>query len=89
MKTYLSFNDQSEDDREKLKTMMKATNMSIALWDIANEVLRPHRKHGYNNNTKLNELLQSEKHGEAVTEAIGLIEEMFYETLKEYNIDLD
>lgn len=89
IKTYLSFNDQSEEDMEKFKLMMKATDMSLALWEIAQDVLRPHRKHGYSDNNRLNELLQSEQHGESVNEAIGLIEDMFYKVLNERSIDLD
>jgi hypothetical protein len=90
MKTYLSFNDQSEDDREKLKMMMQAMNMHIALHEIGQEVFRPHRKHGYRDNERLNELLSTEKSGEAVSEAvyeaISILEKMFYEIVSDNNV---
>ena len=85
MKTYLSFNDQSEDDREKLKTMLQATNMSIALFNMSNELFRPARKHGYRDNPRLNELLENEQ----VAEAIELLEKLYHEILNESGATVD
>lgn len=47
MKIYFKFDDELEEDREKLKLMQKAVDMSIALEDIHNQVWRPSWKHGY------------------------------------------
>lgn len=85
MKTYLSFNDNSEDDREKLKDMMQATQMKIALHEIGQEVFRPARKHGYADNSELNNLMEKE----GVVEAIGLLEERFYQILSEREVSLE
>jgi hypothetical protein len=44
-KATLSFN--LPEEREEFKMATKAGDMSGALWDIAQEVFRPARKHGY------------------------------------------
>lgn len=85
MKTYLSFNDNSQDDRQKLKEMLQASNMRRALWEIGEEVFRPARKHGYVDNSELNNLLEKD----GVVEAIGLLEKRFYEILREEEVILD
>lgn len=84
MKTYLSFNDQSESDNRKLKDMMQATNMKIALCEIGEDVFRPARKHGYDD-PKLNKLLKNK----GVVDAIGLLEKMFYDILQAREVGLD
>ena len=86
MKTYLSFNDQSEDDREKLKDVLQATDMKIALQEIGDEVFRPARKHGYTAHPELNKLLNE---NDDVGIAIGLLEEMFYQILKDREVSLE
>ena len=86
MKTYLSFNDQSEDDREKLKDVLQATDMKIALQEIGEEVFRPARKHGYAAHPELNKLLNE---NDDVGIAIGLLEEMFYQILKDREVSLE
>lgn len=85
MKTYLSFNNNSQDDREKLKEMLQAANMRRALWEIKEEIFRPARKHGYAYNSELNGLLEKD----GVVKAIGLLEKRFYEILKEEEVTLD
>lgn len=85
MKTYLSFNMNSEEDREKLKTMMQAEAMRAALWEISQEVFRPARKHGYADNPELNNLCEQD----GVIEAIGLLEERFYEILREREVTIE
>lgn len=84
MKTYLSFNDRSEEDRENLKNMMQANAMKRALWDIGQEVFRPARKNGYPH-PELNSLLEKD----GVAEAIGLLEEKFYEILREWEVSVE
>lgn len=48
MKAILEFNLPEEQGEFDLAT--KAGNMHSALWDIAQEVFRPARKHGYSSN---------------------------------------
>jgi hypothetical protein len=85
MKHYLSFNDASEDDRAKLKDILRATDMSLALWDISQEVFRPARKHGYPD-VALAELI--DKNPSAV-DIIGLLEVKFHEILENHNVTID
>ena len=86
MKVYLSFNDNSEEDKMKLKDMMQATKMSCALHDVGQEIFRPARKHGYND-SNINELI--EKIGEDATELISLLEDKFYTILRERGVELE
>lgn len=72
MKAILEFN--LPEEQEEYELMNKSMDMSILLHDVEQEIFRPHRKHGYNHQ-RLAELC----HNDAVTEAIGLLEEMYYE----------
>lgn len=84
MKATLIF-DLPEDQMEH-KRAVKSTDAFLALWEIANEVFRPARKHGYGNgknSERLNQLLQNEQ----VAEAIGLLEEEFYEIVNEKEVN--
>jgi hypothetical protein len=54
-KAILEFNLPEEQD--EFNTVLKATDMSIALFDIRQEVFRPARKHLYNDSA-LNEMIE-------------------------------
>ena len=82
MKAILTFNlpeDQREFDRA-----VKGDDAHIALYDIGQQVFRPARKHGYTND-ELNQLLEQP----GVTEAIGLLEKMFFDILGDHMLNLD
>lgn len=64
---------------------MKADAAFHVLWDTAQEIFRPARKHGYPD-TELNKLLED---NEAVHVAIGMLEEKFYSLMAEQDINLD
>lgn len=85
MKATLTFNLDNEDDKLSYENAMQGTDAKLALWTIAQDVLRPHRKHGYKDNERLNELIQEEK----VSEAIGMLEEMFYNIVNKYEVNID
>lgn len=70
------------EEAEELKDALKGGDYHLALWNIAQEVFRPHRKHGYADE-RLNELNQNAE----VNEAIGILESMFYDILKERGIE--
>lgn len=71
------------DEKEEFELATKAVHFSIALSEIANEVLRPHRKHGYSD-PELSKLCESDE----VLEAIGLLEKKFYEILNENGVNI-
>jgi hypothetical protein len=76
MKAILKFDLQDEDDRIEHQMMLKAKDMSIALWDISQE-LRKKVKYASDD-------LSQDKY-----EAYEEIQEMFYNILNQQNIDLD
>ncbi len=79
MKAILEYN--LPEDQEDFTRATKALDMELALWDIANEVFRPARKHGYADQ-ELNALAENN------TELIGLLEQKFYAILEEKGISL-
>jgi|APGre2960657505_1045072.scaffolds.fasta_scaffold01538_8 hypothetical protein len=89
---------QDYDDQEKLKRMLNAENAYRALRDIRDEIFRPARKYGYTDKKIINVLdaadtvlVREEKLNEeygAGTELIGLLEEKFFDLLKDHLIDL-
>lgn len=79
MKAILEYN--LPEDQEDFIRATKALDMELALWDIANEVFRPARKHGYADQ-ELNTLAENN------TELIGLLEQKFYAILEEKGISL-
>lgn len=95
-KAILEYNLQDIDDRHDFKLANKASDMYLVLWDVAQEIFRPYRKHGYNN-SRLNDMIdQSGKtldvDGYESTygyEIVETLEKMFYELLEERGINLD
>jgi hypothetical protein len=88
----LTFNLEDGFSRNAHKRAVNATNAYIALFNIANEVFRPARKHGYPEG-KINKLLDEcgeteEGHSRGV-ELIGELETKFYEILEDNGIDLN
>ena len=75
MKAILEFDLNEPDDRLHHKMAIDAQDLACFVWDVEQHVFRPHRKHGYGR-PRLDKLI--DEHPE-VREAIGLLEEMYYE----------
>lgn len=69
--------------QDEVDMLMQASAMRCALWDIAQEIFRPARKHGYSDPRK-EELLNGKS-----MELVGLLETQFYEILEARGISLD
>lgn len=80
MKAILEFN--LPEEKEEFEMASNALNLSVALFDIQQEVFRPARKHGYIDE-KLNMLLKNKK----VAEAIDLLEQKMLDICKQHNVD--
>lgn len=97
MKAILEFN--LPEDQSEFELASKAGKMHSALWDIAQEVFRPARKHGYSN-VQVQGVLDKANESVVVTgdefkyetgtgdELIHQLEKLFYQILEERNIDL-
>ena len=88
MKATLEFN-LPEDRMEHLRAI-KADDCFFALSEMANELYRPARKHGYSDPDlgKLNKYLESDKR-EMVIDIIELLEVKFFNILNDYGISLE
>ena len=64
----------------------KADHAYRCLWEIAQEIFRPARKHGYSD-PKLNEALSNQDLDHE--EIIGLLEEKFFDILKSNDVSLE
>lgn len=84
------------DDPTELRQYLQSNEVRAALWDIAQEVFRPARKHGYNDG-HLNQLIEESgefnhpKYGYLTrgTEIVSLLEKKFYEILEQHGVSLD
>lgn len=101
-KAILEFNLPEEE--AELDMALHAGDLHATLWDIAQEVFRPARKHGYNDSTlqRLVEQLDSivdtmekaddwptDEHGPLnATDLIGLLEKKFYSLLEQHKVEL-
>lgn len=74
MKKIIEFNIPEEE--EEFEIYNKAPDMAIVLEEIANEVFRPHRKHGYPEDSKIGILISANP--DYANEIIAELEEMFY-----------
>lgn len=87
----ITFDLSDFDAKYDFKEMLQASDMKLALWKIADEVFKPHRRHGYPENPNINEYLNSDV--EAINECsrtiIGELESKFYEILKDLKISLE
>ena len=81
MKATLEF--ELPEEQESFDIAARAGLLHAALWDTAQEVFRPARKHGYAE-LRLHELNAIEE----VNEAISLLEKKFYEILEDKGIRL-
>jgi hypothetical protein len=86
-KAILEFNLEDYDDKEAHKTALKGQNYRSAIFEVGQQVFRPARKHGYPDE-KISSLLRSLPEGKG-EELIGLLEEKFYEVLRENDANDD
>lgn len=73
-----------EEDAE-MKLAINAASYREALYKVSQEIFRPARRHGYNN-AKLQALMNDNP---ASHEIVGMLEDMFYEIVKEEGIELE
>lgn len=84
-KAKLEFDLDDFDDKAEHKRMLNATNAYIALNEVANQIFRPARKHGYSD-TEISNLMKENPKSE---ELVGELESKFHSILEACNIDLD
>ena len=88
MKAILEFDLNDPDDRRQHRMAVEASDMSIFMWEVEQQIFRPARKHGYPASAagnRLNELLETNG---ATYEIIGLLEDMYF-NLKEGKFNYD
>lgn len=83
MKAILEFNLEDQYERNAHMRAVKSTQAYGALWDIANEIFRSARKHGYKNEAISNLV---KKLGPDADELIGLLEKEFYGILEDHEV---
>jgi hypothetical protein len=92
-KAIIELDPDDYDDKALLLDYLKSSDKGIAIFDIAQDIFRPHRKHGYNSQ-KLNTLIGNcgeykDADGFDISngeELIGELEDMFYEVLEKYEV---
>lgn len=83
-KVTLTFNiDECHEEASAMRALT-ADKAYRCLREISEEIFRPARKHGYQD-AKLNELLEK---GEHHCELIGLLEDKFWEILRDNEVNL-
>lgn len=85
MKTTIEIDLNDPDQKAKLELFLKLDNISSFFWDLEQNIFRPARKHGYPESLVLNELIKNE----AVVEAIGILEQLYYNYKKEHGLDFE
>ena len=85
MKITLEFN--LPEDEDNLNIALKSGAMAAVLEEITNRIFRPARKHGYKD-PGLSSLLTliNDATENSGTNLIGMLEEIFHELKKEYNL---
>lgn len=87
------------DDRSEFTRAVKASHAYGAIWDIAQDVFRPARKHGYNDK-KIEDLItkagthKDDPEWPEIESSVGAdliqeLEQKFYKILSDHNINLD
>lgn len=96
---------ETPDDIRKLRRMLGVDALYGALWDIGQEIFRPVRKHGFQDDalrqaleaadkTEVDSEVRSTETGEAYklgagTQLVSLLEKRFFEILDDHGIDMD
>lgn len=72
------------EEENEFQAAIQGQDCRMALWDIAQEIFRPARKHGYSDQ-RIQELIDK---NEKAVELIGLLETRFYVMLEERGINI-
>lgn len=80
------------EEREELTHAERGADYHLALWEIAQEVFRPARKHGYPD-VRIQSLIErldtlAGENQEGATELVSLLEQEFYRILSEKGIEV-
>lgn len=87
MKAKLLFDMDDFEDQKRFKRVTSSDSAYGALWDIAHEVFRPARKHGYRD-TK-GGVLDVESWDDKTHEVVAALEKLFYQILEDKGVDID
>jgi hypothetical protein len=88
----LKFDTNDPDQKEEFRLVMQARQQLFALEEIADEIFRPARKHGYKDKhiehlLKLSGNIEPEGYGVG-TELISALETKFYEILRNRGVSV-
>jgi len=86
MRAILKFDLSDPDDLEEFALVNKARKMQVALYEIAEEVFRPARKHGYPN---AKPFMHIDDWSEETQKVVSELSDMFYAVLEQNNITLE
>lgn len=82
----LQFSIEDKYEEQELRRALNANNAYSALWEIAQEVFRPARKHGYAD-PKIEQAMQNKELNHE--EIVGLLEEKFFDIIRDHNISFE
>lgn len=85
MKAKLEFDLEDVEDERSLKRALKANDYELALYEMQQKVFRPARKHGYGD-ASIQKILDENP---ACAELVEKLEQLFYDILEDYEINLD
>lgn len=80
----LKFKIENSDDEAEAVRALRAEKVFNCLWQISQEIFRPARKHGYSDPQ-----IQAALEGSNGAHLVGLLEDRFYEILREHDIDVN
>lgn len=86
MKATISFSLPEEAD--ELDTALKAGKMQAALQEVRDRVFRPARKHGYSDMRMKQFCDENGELKDDVADAIGVLEEIYFEIINDFDINL-
>lgn len=84
MKAKLTFDLTDSDQAAEFRRAINGNGAYAALWDIAQEIFRPARKHGYQEQ-ELRDLMEATPKAE---DLVAALEAKFYRILEEQGVDL-
>jgi hypothetical protein len=88
MKAKLEFDLDCSSDSLAFKRATTATSAYLVLWNVAMEIFRPARKHGYRNIGE-DKVLDINTWSDQTVQVVEALESRFYEMLKDYDVSLE
>jgi len=76
------------EEKVEFNNATKANEMKGLLFEISQEIFRPARKHGYSDPRMKKFLDKSGQLNPEIADAIGVLEEMFYELAGESGVNI-